>query len=220
MAKRKHKDSNKKTAASILLAAEEVLGEVGYDGASVMEIARRAGVNKALVFYHWGSKADLFEQVLERYYSRHRDALSDALDSEGSLTERFHNMVDAYMDFIDENRLYPRLVQQQISGGGPHLELVQRHLEAFFSWTTQALAKITPESGPLAARHFYLSLSGIVVNYFTYAPVLGSLWGQDPLSPEAVAERREHVHWLVDTMLKQLVTDELSGQHNKESINE
>jgi len=220
VAKRKHKDSNKKTASQILQAAEEVLGEVGYEGASVMEIARRAGVNKALVFYHWGSKADLFEHVLERYYSRHREVLLDAFESEGSLTERFHRMVDAYMDFIDENRLYPRLVQQQISGGGPHLELVQRHLEAFFSWTTRALAQITPDNGPLAARHFYLSLSGIVVNYFTYAPVLGSLWGQDPLSREAVAERREHVHWLVDTMLERLITNEMNEQLYKENNND
>ena len=219
MAKRKHKDSSGKTATQILQAAEEVLGELGYEGASVMAIARRAGVNKALVFYHWGSKADLFEHVLERYYSGHREALRDAFESEGSLTERFHRMVDAYMDFIDENRLYPRLVQQQISGGGPHLELVQRHLEAFFTWTTQALAQITPDNGPLAARHFYLSLSGIVVNYFTYAPVLGSLWGQDPLSREAVAERREHVHWLVDTMLERLVSNETNEQMNKENKN-
>ncbi len=207
MAKRKHKDSTKKTAASILAAAEEVLGEVGYDGASVAEIARRAGVNKALVFYHWGSKADLFEHVLEQYYARHREALSAAFDGEGSQAELFHRMVDAYMDFIDDNHLYPRLVQQQISGGGPHVELVQRHLQAFFTWTTEALARITPDSGPLAARHFYLSLSGIVVNYFTYAPVLGSLWGKDPLSAEAVAERREHVHWLVETMLARLINE-------------
>ena len=219
MPKRKYNDSKGKTAEQILSAAEEVLGEVGYEGASMMQIARRAGVNKALVFYHWGSKADLFEHVLEQYYSRHREALVEAFESTGSLTTRFHRMVDAYMDFIDNNRLYPRLVQQQISGGGPHLELVRRHLEAFFSWTTKALAQITPKTGPLAARHFYLSLSGIVVNYFTYAPVLGSLWGQDPLGREAVAERREHVHWLVDTMLERLISTESDEQRYKENGN-
>lgn len=211
MARKKVNGNGNKTAQRILTAAEELMAEVGYEGASARDIAARAGVNKALVFYHWGNKADLFEHVLQSYYIRHKQALEGALEGSGSLSERVHRVVDAYLDFIEANRLYPRLVQQQIAGGGTHLELVQRHLASFYQWTTRVLQEITPDQGPLAARHFYLSISGVVITYFTYGPVLGELWGQDPHCAEALAERRAHVHWLVQTLLERLELERGAG---------
>ena len=70
-----------------------------------------------------------------------------------------------------------------------------------FEWFETALAEVTAPDGPLAARHFFVSFSGITINYFTYSPVLAPAWGADPLSPQAIEERRAHVHWLVDALL-------------------
>jgi AcrR family transcriptional regulator len=209
--------SDKKARAmQILDAAEQLLGEQSYDAVSARDIAERAGVNKALVFYYWGSKEQLFERVLQRYYERHRGALAAAFNEDGGeLPERVHRVLDAYLDFIEGNRLYARLVQQQVSGGGPHLELVQRHLAEFFAWTTGVLAELAPATGPLAARHLYISISGIVINYFTYAPALGPVWGREPLSRAALAERREHVHWLVDCLLQGLDATRKQSRSNK-----
>ncbi len=196
--------SRPERAIQILDAAAELMGELGYDGVSARDIAEHAGVNKALVFYYWGSKPELFEKVLERYYHAHRDALARAFDTPGSTTERVHRVLDAYLDFIEEHRIYPRLVQQQLSGGGPHREMVRKNLAPFFHWLTELLSEIAPSSGPLAARHFYMSISGMVTSYFTVAPVLAEQWGSDPMSPAALAERREHLHWLADTLLSGL----------------
>jgi len=201
----KKNNGTKERALQILDAAEQLLGELSYDAVSARDIAERAGVNKALVFYYWGSKEELFERVLQRYYERHRSALAQAFEAGGgALPHRVHQVLDAYLDFIEGNRLYARLVQQQVSGGGPHLELVQRHLADFFAWTTGVLAELAPATGPLSARQLYISISGIVINYFTYAPALGRVWGSDPMSQAALAERREHVHWLVDCLLQGL----------------
>lgn len=197
-------DSKINRATQILDAAAELMGKSGYDGVSARDIAERAGVNKALVFYYWGSKPELFEKVLARYYGAHREALDQAFQSEGTLVERMHRVLNAYLDFIEEHRIYPRLVQQQLSGGGPHTDMVRRHLATFFEWITEALAEISPKTGPLAAKHFYLSISGIVTNYFTVTPALAEQWGTDPMSPAALGERREHLHWLVDTLLARL----------------
>jgi len=204
---KKDSDSKKKRSEQILEAAAELLGERGYDGVSAQDIADRAGVNKALVFYYWGSKSELFDRVLERYYAAHRDALKDAFSTQGTRRERARRVVDAYLDFIEEHRNYPRLVQQQLAGGGTHREAIERHLTPFFEWTVELLKEIAPQQGPLAARHFYLSISGIVTAYFTYAPALQDGWDGDPMSDRALAERREHVHWVVDTLLVSLADE-------------
>ena len=44
-------------------AARAEFAEFGYAGARVERIARRAGVNKQLLFYYFGSKQDLYESI-------------------------------------------------------------------------------------------------------------------------------------------------------------
>jgi len=191
-------------AAQILEAADELISEVGYDGASAARVAKRANVNKALVFYYFGSKERLFEEVLERYYRAHQQALASAFSSPGPVRERLHRMMDAYFDFVVANERYPRLVQQLVSSGDRHLALVQRNLAPMFDWISNALADIAPATGPLAARQFFVTFSATVINYFTYGPVLAAMWGDDPTSDGALDERRAHLHWLVDTILDRL----------------
>ncbi len=50
--------------AAVLEATRALVAESGPDGFSVREIAARAGVNHALVHRHFGTKADVLEQVL------------------------------------------------------------------------------------------------------------------------------------------------------------
>ncbi|MEM9068618.1 MAG: TetR family transcriptional regulator [Myxococcota bacterium] len=203
--KRKSGGSREAKAAAILDAADAILTEAGYEALSARAVAERAGVNKALVFYYWGSTAELFERVLERYYERHKNALAKAFAREGTLEARLHHVIDEYLDFMEAHGAYARVVQQQVSTGGPHVAIVQKHLGEVLRMTTSMLSELTDEEGPLSGRHFHLSLSAAVINYFTYAPMLGEeFWGVDPLSKDALAERRAHVHWIVDAWLERL----------------
>ena len=177
----------------------------------MQQVAEQAGVNKALLFYYFNSKDHLFDRVLEQYYAAHKGALSDAFSGEGDVLARLHSMIDAYLDFMADNRRYAQLVQQQVAGGSVHRDLIQRNLKPLFDWTVEALSEIAPSTGPLSARHFYVTISGVVLNYFTYAPVLSELWGEDPLSAKAREERRSHVHWLVDALVDKLVVEQGSG---------
>lgn len=188
------------TADRIRDAADELFCRVGYDGVSIRDVAERAGVNKALVFYHFKSKPDLFEHVLTRYYEAHRTALAAAFEAEGSPHEWLHRMVDAYLDFMTENVRYALLVQQQMANPETH-PLVEKNLEPLYRWLEQAIRELAPEAGPEGARQLFVTFSGLVINYFTFAPVLERLWERDPLGAPMLEERRRHVHWLVDLVL-------------------
>ena len=50
----------------ILKVAERVFAAQGYDRARVDEIARQAGVNKALIYYYFKNKADMLDQLVEQ----------------------------------------------------------------------------------------------------------------------------------------------------------
>src|SRR5579862_2583558 len=75
------------TRAALIEAAIAVLGESGFAGASARRIAQRAGVNQALVFYHFGSVNDLLVAALEEVSARRMAAYKELLDSTGTLAE-------------------------------------------------------------------------------------------------------------------------------------
>jgi AcrR family transcriptional regulator len=54
--------------AAILRAAIEVMGEVGYEGASMRDMASRAGVSVAALYHHFPSKAELLREFLDESY--------------------------------------------------------------------------------------------------------------------------------------------------------
>lgn len=195
------------TERRIFEAADSLFCRHGYDGVSIRDVAETAGANKASVFYHFNSKEELFEQVLERYYVAHRQVLERALEGEGGLRDRLQAAINAYFDFIVDNSRYPRLVQGLVTRGDSHARFVERTLTPLFRWTVDALTEVAPEEGATGARHFFLTFSGAVVNYFTYAPTLEKAWGDNPLADDQIEERRQHLLWLVDTCLDGLLRD-------------
>ncbi|HVM53350.1 MAG TPA: TetR/AcrR family transcriptional regulator [Acidimicrobiales bacterium] len=54
--------------AAILRAAVAVMGEDGYEGASMRDMAARAGVSVAALYYHFPSKHDLLREFLDEAY--------------------------------------------------------------------------------------------------------------------------------------------------------
>ncbi|MEX2625553.1 MAG: TetR/AcrR family transcriptional regulator [Ilumatobacteraceae bacterium] len=54
--------------AAIMRAAVTVMGEDGYEGASMRDMAARAGVSVAALYYHFPSKHDLLREFLDEAY--------------------------------------------------------------------------------------------------------------------------------------------------------
>lgn len=63
----------------ILDSAEALFAEHGYDGVTLRQIARGAGVDVALASYHFGKKRDLFQAVFERRAAHLNEARRAAL---------------------------------------------------------------------------------------------------------------------------------------------
>lgn len=184
-------------AMQILHAADELLTERGPDQVSLRDIAERARVNKALIFYYFGSRTELFEKVLERYYKNHAAMLSDAFRAGGSLADRIDRTLSAYADFMDSNHLFARLVVTELTRQDEtKLPLIRSSQEHLFTLVQGAFRDVLPNDGPLAARHFYMTLAGAVTHYYLFAGAVRSIWNRDPMDNDARNERREHLRWI------------------------
>jgi AcrR family transcriptional regulator len=66
------------TKARVLRAATELFAERGFHGTKVRDIAERAGANVAAGHYHFGSKRDLYVEVLRATFAQVRAILARA----------------------------------------------------------------------------------------------------------------------------------------------
>ena len=105
----------------ILDAAAEVFAERGFGGAGVDEIARRAGVNKAMLYYHVGDKAALFAEVVNSNVEGIRQAVTSALDGLDDPKERLRAIPRAFARTAATHRYLPQLMLREIAAGGPNL---------------------------------------------------------------------------------------------------
>ena len=104
--------------ARILRAATDEFARHGYAGARIDRIARRAKVNKALIYYHFGSKARLYQQVLEHQVSNVVTYLKARVGKAESLedvllafSEKYHEALKADSKFV------PMLLREMAQGG-------------------------------------------------------------------------------------------------------
>ena len=68
------------TQARILAAATELFIERGYEGTTMPEVAERAGVGRATVFWHFSDKASLFREAFTRMCEPFRASLERGLE--------------------------------------------------------------------------------------------------------------------------------------------
>jgi len=89
--------------AQIIRCAIEALAEVGFGGASLAEIARRAGVSKGIVSYYFSGKDDLLGQVLLDVYTRAGAAIAVRTNGAENLTAVVRGYIEANLGFLGEH---------------------------------------------------------------------------------------------------------------------
>lgn len=192
------------TKTRILSAADQLFGTLGFDATTTRDIAAKSGVNKALIHYHFGTKDELLEALLDGYYARLGEALAPALTAEGDAEEQLGAVLDAYADFLAANLTFCRIVQREIASGQHMERLVERTLPTLqlgVGWLSRVMKK--PPAG-LEPVHLLTSVYGLVVTWFTHGEVVRRLTGEDPYSPRALAARKRHVRTVAGLLLSTL----------------
>ncbi len=111
--------SGEQTRGRLLQSAGEVFAARGFRSATIRELWRRANVNIASVNYHFSSKEDLYEAVLEFAIRQVEESapLLTALPSGDSPENRLYLFVRRFMTrILDDNRpaWFGRLMAREI----------------------------------------------------------------------------------------------------------
>jgi len=88
------------TKQRILEAAAVLFGERGFDGASASDIAAKANVNKALIFYHYGSKDALYRAVFKHWLDEFRKTMDSSLAGAEPGLGMIETFVRTHIDFL------------------------------------------------------------------------------------------------------------------------
>ncbi len=114
--------SSKKDARTrILEAAACEFDESGFSGARVDAIARRAGVNKAMLYYHVGNKSDLYEAVVLSWMDLLFAELGRRVPESGDAEEKLAALAGTFDALVRENPHYPQILAREFSAGGRNL---------------------------------------------------------------------------------------------------
>jgi TetR/AcrR family transcriptional regulator len=185
------------TRSRILLAAVRQFSENGLAGARMELIAEAAGVNKALLYYYFGSKNALYEAALESLAVDVRASGIAALEGNVSAGERFLASALNHFDRIHTNREFQSLMQQEMirlhRGEANALSpLVEKVFRPLMDRTQQVLEEGIATGELIAADPSQIRYAALGANvlYFLSAPLMHMVQGSDPLESSVLAFRR------------------------------
>jgi TetR/AcrR family transcriptional regulator len=182
--------------AAILRAAGHIFAEKGLEGAGTEAIAEAAGVNKALLYYYFKSKDDLYLAILEGHMKDFFERASRILSLEGPAGATVLEYVSMHFDFMSARPDYPRLVQRFMMARGRPFERLARRYFLPVGAKFQGVIDRGVRSGELWASdssHTAMSLVALTVFYFSAAPVLKAGSRIDPYDAAQLAQRKKEV---------------------------
>jgi AcrR family transcriptional regulator len=185
------------TRAVLVTAAIEALGEVGFAGASAREVARRAGCNQALVFYHFGSVVELLLAALDDVSARRLAAYAELLERAGTLSDLIDSAREIFSEDLDAGHV--AVLVEMITGAQstPGLgEQVAARLAPWRDFAESAVRKALAGS-PVALLLPAKEIAHGVVAGFLGLELLASLDG-DRAAALALFDRARMIAGLLD----------------------
>jgi AcrR family transcriptional regulator len=177
--------------AQLLDAANDVFTTKGYHAAAMDDIADVAGVSKPVLYQHFGSKLDLYLDLLDLSCDRLVEVVEEALATTDKNADRVVATMDAFYEFVSSSSGEFRFVfESDLTGDGE----VQKRLWRVNNEIADAIADVISEDTalpPEQAKLLGISLVGI-------AQVSARYWvssGGDRVSLEEAKQLVSSLAW-------------------------
>jgi TetR/AcrR family transcriptional regulator len=181
------------TRRRILAAALREFSAKGIDGARVDAIAARAGTNKRMLYYYFGSKDDLFRAVL-------RQRLADRAPTTRERDRIGPGRIAELQDRLDDSADYVRLLMweglERGRRGQVEQELLRRESLAEWCDDVRDAQRRGDLPDDLDAEQLVLSELALAMFPLAFPQITRMVTGKLPTDGEFKAERREFLERL------------------------
>src|SRR5579864_4637286 len=184
------------TVQRIVVAARKVFAKRGLAGARMDDIARVAGVNKALPYYYFRGKEELHRFVLETMIAQISKQMESPVILAMNPPERVRALVNLTFDFVMRNPAYPRLIQREMMAArrplhwmvvAHHRPLHQRAVKTIREGITRGQFRaVDPDQ-------MVFTIFGMIMYYFATGQLASQIWNRDIWKPRNVEQRRRAV---------------------------
>jgi AcrR family transcriptional regulator len=191
------------TREALLNAATELFAARGFDAVTVAEVARRAGVNQALINYHFGGKLKFYQAIVRDMFAdfvARVEPLRQDARPPGEVLREFAAIVG---DMATGQRPhFPAMMLREVIAGGPHLdqEILAYPMRAF-AVVREIIARGVRERvfRPVDPILTHLSIVGSLTFFFATAEFRRRMAAEAPIliGPPAAQAYVRHIQELI-----------------------
>ncbi len=163
------------TRSLIIDAARTLFARRGLEGATVREVAEAAGVNNAMIYYHFTDKVGMYRAVLADSFAEFDRIWEHAIFStDASARIKIRKYVEELIRFQQNNEEIRRILSMEFASCGKNLKWLA---DNFFNRTHERLAAIlkqgmkTGELKKVNASVAITALVGMVIQSFISRPI-------------------------------------------------
>lgn len=181
----------------ILTAAMREFAENGMAGARVDRIAREAQVNKAMIYYYFSSKENLYRETITGLLASRFDNLRRNLESEQTLEQALKQALNLHADlFLDHPERIRLLLRELADPKSQILETIAGMLQQS-QLPVELSKRLTSgvsrgEYRAVNIRQAIISLVTMSIGYYLMSPLFDKVW-QIGHRPTFVEERKEAI---------------------------
>lgn len=196
------------TRGRILNAAKHEFSARGLKDARIEDVAKRAGANRRMIYYYFGSKDALYLAALESVYAELMDEERkidvDNLHPVAAITEIVRLKIEHYVQhpefisFLNMENLY----------GAKHLRHSKR-IADFKAPLTDILARVLKRGqrsglfrSDIDPVDLYISVCALGYLYFSNKHTFGVIFGRDLTAPQAVKRRKSTITDMITRYLR------------------
>ena len=164
--RRRQQERSAASRRRLVRAAAAEFAARGFAGANVDRIARAARVNKAMIYYHFSSKAALYREILRDMFEAVAHRVDQAAEMDSHPDDKVRAFVEAIAIEAEARPHFPPIWFREIAENGTHLDpATMLHIRRIVT----ALGRILREG--IDAGHFH-STNPLLVHAGVVGPLL------------------------------------------------
>jgi TetR/AcrR family transcriptional regulator len=203
-----------RTREKILAAALTEFSARGFAGARVDAIARRARVNKRMLYYCFGAKHDLYREILRRKINQRAEWLESMPDDFAGVLAHIYLAGGTDMEFV-------RLMEWEAIDSGGKRCIAEAERRALFEKAVARLGVLQRQGSiPRGANltQLFISMLSLALFPLVMPQIIRLIHGMEPTDPRFMRQRVSFLRWLGDRLVKPAEPVRVPGKKSQTAV--